>query len=538
MTVTDTRPEQTTGDDQPRVQGSAPPGLPETVFTTSDHRRLGRYYVVASLVFVLVSVVIGVLLEIELSAKGIQIVGKDWDRLFALHATAGAVLFLPGLWIGIATAIVPLQVGAGRLAFPRLGALAFWTYAGAGSLLLGSYAVGTPRGTGILSTSPVDLVPRAGHATLLWAVALLLVTAAIVLAAANLLVTVLKLRVDGLTFGRLPAFSWSILAVCGATLLAGPLFIAGMILVFMDQRYGGGVLVGPAGANLWQHLVWLYGRPDGYLVVVPCLGALTDMVVTHGRRPLVDSTAAKGLIFAAAVLSFAILTADGTITTSALLPTPSILSVAVAVPVGLLALLWLASIRPQELRFHVSLLYLVGFALLLVAAGANAIIAPSQHLPGGTTASEWTVGQIHAVLFAAPTLALFGAVYHWSPRIFGRALNQMLGVLQWLLLLVGFGATAAAQWLAGYDGAPWHVANYAQAKANHFYNYAKLATAGGVLVALGLLVFVANAGLAWWTGSRGPQDVNPYDAGTLEWAGDLIPDVRSDTPVADLQGAK
>jgi cytochrome c oxidase subunit 1 len=353
-----------------------------------------------------------------------------------------------------------------------------------------------------------------------------------------------------MTMMRLPAFSWSIFAVSAATVLAAPLFVGGMIIVYLDQRYGGGALLAQSHGNpIWQHLVWLYGRPDVYLVAVPCIGALSDVIVVHSRRRLVDPIAAKGLIFAAAVLSFAILTADGTIQRSALIPTPSILSVAIGIPIGLCALMWLGSIRPQQLRLHVSLLYVVGFLLFLAGGVANAAIAPSQHLVGGSTGSEWTVGQIHAVLFAAPTLALFGAIYHWSPKIWGRGLNQLAGVLQWLLLVAGFAATSVGAWLAGYDGAPWHVANYAQAKANHYFRDAKIASAGGVLVLLGLLVFVANATMTWWSArsaAESDRPADPYEAPTLEWVAaspppednfDLVPDVRSDSPLADHRAA-
>ena len=544
MTLTETRPVEAAAADDPEPRAL----VPDSPFTTSDHKRIGRYYVVTALLFVLITSVIGVLLEIELSSKGIQIVGGGYDRLLALHGTSGAVLFLPGLWIGLATYIVPLQIGARRTAFPRLGALAFWGYFGGGSLLLGSYAVGRPVGLGILSSGPLPVTPHAGHATELWAASLILVTVSVVVAAANLFVTVLKLRVDGMTMLRLPAFSWSILAVSAATLLSGPIFVAGMILVYLDQRFGGGALLVAANVNpIWQHLVWLYGRPDVYLPVVPCLGALSDVVVTHGRRPLVDPRAAKALIFAAAIFCFAILTADGTIQRSALLPTPSILSVAVAIPVGLCALMWLASVRPGDLRPHVSLLYVVGFLLFLVGAAVNAAIAPSQHLAGGVAGSAWTTGQIHAVLFAAPTLALFGALYHWSPKIWGKGLNQILGALQWLLLVAGFAATSLGAWLAGYDGAPWHVDNYSQAKADHYFNYAKLASAGGALVFLGLLVFLANVGLTWWSARNSSQEADPYEAPTLEWATaspppeenfDVLPDVRSDAPLADFRASQ
>jgi cytochrome c oxidase subunit 1 len=150
-------------------------------------------------------------------------------------------------------------------------------------------------------------------------------------------------------------------------------------------------------------------------------------------------------------------------------------------------------------------------------------------------------------LFAAPTFALFGAVYHWSPKIYGRAMSQLVGILQWLLLVGGFGLTSLGAWLAGYDGAPWHVANYTEAKASHFFDYAKLSAAGGCLVFLGLLVFGANAGMAYLAARKRPDDADPYEAPTLEWAAasppavdnfDLVPDVRSDRPLEDFREAR
>jgi heme/copper-type cytochrome/quinol oxidase subunit 1 len=229
-----------------------------------------------------------------------------------------------------------------------------------------------------------------------------------------------------------------------------------------------------------------------------------------------------------------------------------VLSLFVAAPIGLLVLLWLGTIRPAEVRLHVSLLYVAGFVILLVAGAVNGVIAPSQHLHGGLTGagSAWTVGQVHAVLFGAPTLAAFGAIYHWAPKIYGKALNALLGVFQWLLLLVGFLLAALGSWLAGYDGAPWHVTTYTGPDAHTWFNDARIGVAGGVLIALGLLVFVGNATMTWALARRAPEDQrpgDPYEAATLEWATaspppdddfDLIPDVRSDAPLADWRQAE
>ena len=553
MTLTASPPDerlaaQAPGDAAFEVSPDAPV-LPESLLTTSDHKRIGRAFLVAATLFVLVSAVVGVILEIEMSASGVTIVGNDYARLFSLHSTAGALLFLPGLFLGLAFYVVPLQIGARRLAFPRLGALAFWSYFVGGLLLLGSYTFGRPNGSGIASSLAPPVVKGVSRATDLWVSSMGLITVAMLLAAITLFVTVLKLRIEGMTMSRVPAFSWSIMAVSAATLLSAPVFLAGLLVLYVDQHFAGGALAAKQlnGNLVWQHLLWLYGRPDAYLVLVPALGALTDVVHTHSHRPLLQPTAAKGLIFLAAVLSFGVLAADASIERAVLIPTPSVLSVAIAIPVGLLALLWLGTIRPNALRPHVSLLFLGGFLLLLVAGAVNAVIAPSQHLVGGSNGSEWTVGQVHALLFAAPTMAAFAGIYHWSPKIWGRGLNQLLGTLQALLLLGGFAATSLGAWLAGYDGAQWHLDDYAGAKASTYANYAKLASAGGVLVALGLLVFLANVALTWQR-VRGAhvEDLatDPYEGSTLEWAAssppplhnfDTVPEIRSASPVADAR---
>ncbi len=552
MTLTTDRPTAVPAADSPISPATVV--LPESPFTTSDHKRIGRYYIAAGVLFVLVGTVIGILLELQLSSSGADITGSNYDRLFSLHTTVSSLLFLPLLFVGLGTYLVPLQIGARRLAFPRVQALAFWGTVVGGVLLLASYVLGKPNGWGIAYPTALPFAKAgASRATDLWTGALLLVALCSVLAAANLFTTVLKLRAPGMTMARVPTFSWSVLVVSAGILLATPVFIAGLALLYLDQHFGSGVFRSTQvhGNLVWQHLLWLYGRPDAYLVVVPALGALTDVVATHARRPLLQPVAAKAMVFVAMVLCFGIIADGGTIEKAVLLPTPSVLSLLVAAPIGLLALLWLGTIRPAELRFHVSLLYLAGFLLLLVAGAVNGIIAPSQHLHGGLTGagSAWTVGQVHAVLFGAPTLAAFAALYHWGPKLYGKGLNALLGVLQWLCLLGGFLIAALGSWLAGYDGAPWHVTTYTGPKANDWFAYARLSTAGGVLIFLGLLVFVANVALSW-AGRRGPEEErpgDPYGGTTLEWATsspppednfDQIPEIRSGAPLADWRLAR
>ena len=542
MTLTATRPPEA-----PASAPEVPMLVPETWLTTSDHKRLGRMYLAASLLFLLIGTGVGLVMELQRAGRTTTIaLGSDYARLFSLHATVTTLLFLAPLWVGLATYLVPLQIGARRLAFPRLQALAFWSYVIGGVLLLVSYLIGRPDGAGITLSNPLPTAPGgANQATDLWIASLVVVTIAALFAAANIFVTVFKLRAEGMTLGRLPAFTWSALATSAATILAAPVFLAGLLLLFLDQ-HAGGKLFDPSQVNgnvVWQHMLWFYGRPDAYLLFLPSLGVISDVVATHARRPLFMAPVVKGAIFAFAVLSFGVLTADTNGLHAVLLPTPTVVSALVILPVGLCLLLWLGTIRPPELRLHVSLLYVAGFVALCLLGAANAIGAALQGLPGD---SAWTTGQLHAVLFGAPILAAFAGIYHWAPKIWGRHLRPSLGALQWLLLFGGFLVSALGSWFLGYAGAPWHVDNLTgPGTKSSWLALSRLSGLGGVLIVLGLLVFVANLLVSvLGPGEAAPDD--PYEASTLEWATSspppednfaYVPEVRSDTPLTDLRAA-
>lgn len=539
MTLTATRPP-----DAPAPAPEVPVLVPEIWLTTSDHKRLGRMYVLASAAFLVVGAGVGIAMDAQRSMHNGAIAGADYARLFSLHSTVAPLLFLAPLWVGLATYLVPLQIGARRLAFPRLQALAFWTFVTGGLTLLASYAFGRPEGAGIMLSQPLAPVKGgASRATDLWAASLIVITIAAVAAAVNIFTTVIKLRAEGMTMPRVPAFTWSALATSVAVVLSGPMFVAGMLLVYLDQHYGG-QLFAPTQVNanlVWQHLVWFYGRPEAYLVFLPSLGVISDVVATHARRPLFKAPVVKGAIFAFAVLSFGVLAANSAAAGAVVLPTPTLLSSLVVLPAGLCLLLWLGTIRPAELRLHISLLYVAGFVLLCLLGGLNAVIAAVRGVSGG---SAWSTGQVHAVLFGAPTLAAFAGLYHWAPKIWGRPLRTALGAMQWLLLFGGFVISAVGSWLLGYDGASWHVADLTGAGTKPgWLALARLEAVGGVLITLGILVFVVNLAVSV-LGGGDPAPDDPYDGATLEWATTsppppdnftYLPEIRSDLPLTDVR---
>ena len=540
MTLTATRPPEA-----PAADTEVPVVIPENWLTTSDHKRLGRMYVVASVLFLLVGGGVAVVMEIERAGQGSSAIANNYGRLFSLHSTVTPLLFLAPLWIGLATYLVPLQIGARRLAYPRVAATAFWTYVSGGLLLLASYTFGKPNGAGIALSQPLAPIKGgATRATDLWAASLIVITIAALLAAANLFTTIVKLRAEGMTMIRVPAFTFSVLASSIVILLSGPIFVAGMLLVYLDQHFGGQVfLASQTNANIvWQHTVWLYGRPDLYVLFLPALGAVSDIVETHARRPLFMAPVVKGAIIAFAVLSFGVLAAPARTGTAVVLPTPTVLTGLLALPVLVCLLMWLATVRPAALRLHVSLLYVGGFVLLVLMAWINAMIAAFAHIKAD---SAWSTGQLHALLFGAPTLAAFAAVYHWAPKIWGRPLKAALGVVQWLLVFAGFALSALGSWLLGYAGAPWHVGKLTGAGTkSSWLALSRLSGIGGGLVALGILVFVVNLAVTWAGTEQSADD--PYEAFTLEWATSspppadnfaYVPEVQSDTPLADMRAA-
>lgn len=530
MTLTETRPEQ--------VQPSEPqPASAGSWLTTADHKSIGRMFVAASLLFLVVAGVVGAVLRGELAESGVTMVGDEYFRYFSLHATSAAVLFLGPFWLGLATYLLPLQIGATRLAFPRLQAAALWLFVAGGGVVLVSYFVGDgPAAGGVTFSTPV--LSGTKEASDLWVGGLLMVAVASLFATVNFLTTTLKLRTDGMTIGRIPLFSWSVFCTSAVALIATPAYIAGLVLLYLDRHYGGAFFGSPGTQVIWQHLLWLFGRPDIYLLTLPALGAACDIVATHARRPLLGEPAARAALAAFAALSLTAWAAGTQVAEAIVLPNYSAVTALIALPVGLLALIWLGTLRFGKPRAHISLAFIAGFLILLAFGAANAGIAALSDGVG----SAWSTGNLHVVAFGPSILVGLAALNHWAPKMWGRSLGAGLAAAQLALFTGGFLLLGLGSYLLGYDGGPWHVDDLTQSS---WINFSRMSAAGGLLVVLGVLV------LAWslLAAARGQGDAapgDPYEGLTLEWATthplaahnfDSLPVVRSSTPLADARAS-
>jgi cytochrome c oxidase subunit I len=517
MTMTETAPDTETGPPPDSPQSPAEPTGLAGWLTTGDHKRIGRLYIFASLIFLIFGGIIGQLLAGERAESGLQIIDEGaFEQVYTLHGSVAVFLFLVPAFIGLATCVVPLQVGARNIAFPRATALAFWLYIVAGGILLAAYAA--DGGPGGADPDAVDL----------WLVALGALNASYVLALISLVTTVICLRAPGMSLVRTPAFSWSILVGGGLTLLASPVLIANVIMTTVDHSLAGGEVTG------WGPAAWFLGLPQIYLLVIPAAGIAAEIVPVVARLRPPRHGAVLGVLAGLALLGFGgFVQADDARTE------------VVYVGVGLLALLpaiGLVALLADTLRrgsptLRASLLLGMGSVLMIllgVLTGAVAVIEPLDL--AGTT---WLAGHVHLVLFGGGVLGIFAGLNWWAPKLWGTTLGEGAGFATFALVFVGGLLLAAPDLVSGIA----EEQALAATDSDGIVSAMNIAAAvGGALGVLGVLVFVVD--LLRATGRRRVDTVDdPWGGQTLEWTTTSpppadnfvgpVPAVRSASPILD-----
>jgi heme/copper-type cytochrome/quinol oxidase subunit 1 len=517
---------------------SAPPAGLAAVVGSGDPRTIGKLYVGTSLLFLLASGVIGALVGVEqFDSAGTEIFGADTAvRMFTLHSTAGLFLGVMPLLVGLATAVVPLQLGASTVAFPRASAAAYWTWLVAGGIVVATYAFdGGPFG------SDADAVA-------LYIAALVAVLVALTVATVSVVTTVLTLRAPGMSLRRAPLFSWSMLVGGTVWLLTLPVLAGGLLLSYLDLRYGSGFLGGSAG--LYQRIAWLFWQPTLYVFAVPALGVIADIVPVFARRRHQRHRAAMVLLGLSAALGFGAwaqlgTTLDGTATAPWLHDGPwNIVSYLAVVPVLGLLLLWTATLGRGRVRLGTPLVLavLAGFLVFLGTAAGVATAVEALDLDGTT----WMTAQALLVLVGA-TLAALAGVAFWAPKLYGKLLPDSLTRLGATLVALGALVAAVPLAVAGALGQERLVAgNFGGVDSGDVSTVESL----DLVSAIGLSVVVLGGlivGLCLLARRRGegPGD-DPWDGHTLEWTTSspppvgnfaTLPEITSEAPLYDSRYA-
>ncbi|HML00493.1 MAG TPA: cytochrome c oxidase subunit I [Acidimicrobiales bacterium] len=537
MTGTLERPEQV----QAHVQ-HGPSGLLKWI-TSTDHKVIGMSYTVTGVVMLLLAGVMAMLLRIQLvSPNSSFLSAQQYNELFTMHGSLMIFLFAgPFAFGGLANYIVPLQVGAPDMAFPRLNALSYWLYlTGSITMLLGFMTAGGAAAFAWVGYAPLsEATFSPGSGADLWILALLLTGFSAIFTGVNLITTIFYLRAPGMTMFRLPLFTWNMLIVALLILIAFPILTAAMVLLFCDRHFGTHIYTVSAGGVpvLYQNLFWFFGHPEVYILALPFMGIISEVVPVFSRKPLFGYS---GMIFASiaiAALSTGVWAHHMFTTGVVLLPFFSLLSFLIAVPTGIKIFNWVGTMWRGNIRFDTPMLFSVGFILTFLIGGLTGMFLASPPIDFVTHDTYFVVAHFHSVVMALVMGGMAG-IFFWCPKMTGVRLHEGLGKIQFWLLFIGTQVAFLPQYVLGLDGMPRRVNTYPLAS---WQSLNIVSTVGAFIIFASFLVFAANALVSFR--KRIPAGDNPWDANALEWWTSSpppphnfhnLPPVRSERPVWDF----
>lgn len=531
---------------RPAPFGEAPRGsLAWKMLTTTDHKLLGIMYLIMSFTFFMIGGLMALLIRIELFSPGQQFLSNEqFNQLFTMHGTIMLLLYGSPMVFGFANYILPLQIGAPDVAFPRLNAFGFWmTTAGGVVMLLGFLTPGGAADFGWTMYMPLaDATHSPGVGSELWILGVGVGGIGTIASAVNMITTILCLRAPGMTMFRMPIFTWNILVTSLLVLLIFPLLTAAALGVFYDRKLGGHIYdAGNGGAILWQHLFWFFGHPEVYVLALPFFGIVSEVFPVFSRKPMFGYV---GLVFATlsiAALSMAVWAHHMFVTGAVMLPFFSFMTFLIAVPTGMKFFNWLGTMWKGRLTFETPMTFAIGFYATFLFGGLTGVMLASPALDFHVSDSYFVVAHFHYTLFGTVTYASFAGIYFWFPKMTGRMLDEKLGKVHFWLVTIGFHTTFLVQHWLGNMGMPRRYADYLP--TDGFTTLNQVSTIGACILAISMIPFLWNVFKSYRYGEVVTVD-DPWGYGnSLEWATSCppprhnfnsMPRIRSERPAFEL----
>src|SRR5688572_26300167 len=451
--------------------------------TTTDHKKIGILYLINSFFFFFFAGILALFVRTELAQPGLQFVNdQTYNELFSMHGTIMVFLFVIPILAGFGNYVVPLQIGAPDMAFPRINALSFWMLPLGGILLLLGFVTGGTAAAGWTSYAPLSedrALSATGTGQDLWIVSLILIGTSSILGAINFLVTIFKMRAPGMTLFRMPIMVWTVLVTSVLVLMATPVFTSALVMLFIDRNYGGSFFLPEAGgqAVLYQNIFWVYAHPAVYVMVLPAMGVISEVLPVFSRKPLFGY---KAFIFATVgigALGFTVWAHHMFTTGAVFLPFFSLMTFFIAVPTGVKMFNWIATMWRGQLQFSTPLLFAIGFLTMFLIGGLNGAFSAAVPVDFALHDTYWVVAHLHYVLFGGSVFGVFAGIYYWFPKMTGRMLGEGLGKLQFILMFIGFNLTFFPMHQLGLAGMPRRIADYSATAGWTELNV--LATVGG-----------------------------------------------------------
>ena len=491
--------------------------------TTVDHKKIGIMYGAASFFFLLVGGFEALLIRTQLAVPGSKFLSADlYNQVFTMHGVTMVFLVVMPMASAFANYLLPLQIGARDVSFPRMNALSLWVWLSGAIFFNTSWLLGGGANGGWFMYAPNSGVTFSpGHGIDFYAVGLIIMGIGSTVSAINLTVTVLNMRAPGMTLMKMPVFTWMTFVVQVLLVFALPVITVALFLLMFDRLFGATFFDASKGGDpfLWEHLFWIFGHPEVYIMILPSFGIASEVIPTFSRKPIFGYPFMIGSGIAIGFMGWGVwahhMFASGIGTLSVL--AFSLATMFIAVPTGVKILNWLATMYGGRLRFTTAMLFAIGLVGMFTIGGLSGVTHAFAPADTQQTDTYYIVAHFHYVLFGGALLGLFSGMYFWWPKIFGFFLGEKMGKWNFWVMLVGFNLTFGPMHILGMQGMMRRTYTYTEGQGFNLWNM--VATIGAFTIAVSLILFMVNIALSYRKHKRNPVDPgpDPWDARSLEW---------------------
>jgi len=502
------------------MTNSSQPNWRQYFTINTDHKVIGIQYLVTSFIFFLIAGLLAMLIRAELVTPELNLVNRSfYNSLFTMHGTIMIFLWIIPSLSGLANYLVPLMIGARDMAFPRLNAMAFWIVPPAGLLLLSSFFLpGGSAQSGWWSYPPLSIQNPSGNilnGQLFWILAIILLGISSIMTAINFVTTIVWMRAPGMTFFRMPIFVWTVLSAQILQLFFLPSLTGGLILLLFDLCFGTPFFRPSKGGDpiLYQHMFWFYSHPTVYVWALPAFGIFSEIIPAFSRNPLFGyrsvAVASLGIALFSALVWVHHMFTSGTPNWMRMLF--MLTTMLVAVPTGVKVLAWTATLWRSKLHLETPMLFALAGVVMFLFAGITGVMLGAVPFDLHVNNTHFIVGHFHYIVYNTITVAIFGAIYFWFPKITGRMYAEGWGKIHFWLTLIAANLTFFPLFPLGLQGMVRRISSYNPEYAK--WNF--IASLGGFLLGISILPFIANIVSSWLRGI--PATNNPWRATGLEW---------------------
>ena len=488
--------------------------------TTVDHKRIGVLYGVSAFMFFLLGGLEAMVLRVQLASPNSTIVDPEtFNQLFTMHGTTMIFLVVMPMSAAFFNFIIPLMIGARDVAFPRLNAFSYWVFISGGLFLNSSFIFGGAPNAGWFGYA--NLTSKAfnpGHGIDFWLIGLLILGTSSMAAAFNFIVTILNMRAPGMSMMRMPLFVWMTLVVSFLLVFAFPVITVALLELGFDRFFGGNFFNPDRGGDpvLWQHLFWLFGHPEVYILILPAMGIVSEVLPTFSRKPLfgyavvVFSGIAIGFMGWGVWAHHMFTVGLGPVANSVF----AVTTMLIAVPTGVKIFNWIGTMWGGAISFKTPMLFSLGFVSMFIIGGLSGVTHAAPPADYQQQDTYYIVAHFHYVLFGGSIFGLFSGIYYWWPKLTGRLLSEIIGKWHFWLMFIGFNVTFAPMHILGLNGMPRRVYTYPSGMGWDFWNMVQ--TLGSFIIVASIILFLVNVFYSWGKGKESGND--PWDGRTLEWS--------------------